>query len=337
MKTLALTLSGLALVPLAGCGPAEASGSPIRLAQPYGLKPSFLIVPDDNPVTQAKAELGHTLFFDPRLSSTGQMSCATCHPPAKGWADGEVVSVKANGSKNTRNTPTVYNTGYLPKLYWDGREPTLESNILAAWKGQQGGDPAAVATALNAVPGYQKLFQDAFQGPATEQNIVQALATFLRTLQSGESPYDREKAGDSTAMSNDAKEGRDIFFGRAGCIACHLPPLFTDMNFHNVGIGMDKPEPDLGRGKFDTENPLMRGAFKTPTLREAANTAPYFHDGSVATLEEAVALMGKGGIQNPHRDPALADKQLSEADVKKIAAFIRSLATNPPHTPPKLP
>lgn len=334
MIHLRIALSVLPLLLLVSCGGAEARD---RLAAPIGLKAAKLIESPDNPTTLAKVELGEKLFFDPRLSSTGQMSCATCHPPEQAWADGKQVSAKADGTMNKWNTPTVYNVGYLKELYWDGRSKTLEQNVTAAWKAQLGGDPDAVAKTLAAVPAYRDAFQQAFGGEVTGDRVAQALAAFLRTLRSGESPFDRWQAGDQAAVDNDVKMGWEIFNDRGGCNACHMPPLFTDGVFHNVGIGSKAENPDPGRGK---EVPALMGAFKTPTLREVANTAPYFHDGSVATLEEAVRLMANGGIDNPHRDPALkpiADRKITDQEVKYLVAFLRSLSSGLSHPKPKLP
>jgi cytochrome c peroxidase len=337
MNTLASSfVAASLLLVLGGCGPASAS----PLDTPIGLKEKQLIVPPNNPITAEKAELGKVLFFDPRLSGSGKMACVTCHPWEKGWADGEKVSKKDDGKMNTRNTPTVVNVGYLPDLYWDGRAKGLEDNIAKAWKGQMSGDGAAVATKLNAVKGYQDLFQKAFKADANEERIVQALATFLRTLRSGNSPFDRWKFGNENgAVSSDVKSAfTDIFMDRGGCNACHTPPLFTDGVFHNNGWGSDDANPDPGRGAIDKSDESKIGAFKTPTLREAARTAPYFHNGGEASLEEAVKFMGHGGKPNPHLDPQLKDRNLSEADVQKLVALIKSLVSDEPKfVPPTVP
>jgi cytochrome c peroxidase len=306
----------------------------LRLEPPVGLELAALVPSPDNPVTLAKAELGMTLFFDPRLSSTGKMSCATCHPPEQAWADGLRFSPKSDGSMNTRNTPSVYNVGYLTKLYWDGRTEPLEVNVRAAWTGQMGADPDAIGRKLTEVAGYRPMFEAAFGGEATGDRIVQALASFLRLLRTGDSPFDRWQAGNQIAVPNEAKEGWEIFRGRGACIQCHVPFLFTDGSFHNTGVGMAAENPDLGRGKFDQ---TLIGAFKTPSLREVANTAPYFHDGSVATLEEAVRQMSKGGLKNPHIAPELQDRSFSDDDVRKVVAFLRSLSSDKKWTPPRLP
>src|SRR5262245_38471977 len=297
-----------------------------------------MAVPADNPMTPEKIELGKKLFSDTRLSKTGKMSCETCHLPDKGWADGNALSVRFDGSMNTRHTPTLYNVGYYKQWYWDGRAATLEGQVLAAWRGQMGGDPDAVAMTLNGIEAYKKKIQKVFNGPATPDNIAKSLATYVRTIRSENSPWDKYQQGDKTAVSEDVIKGFTVFSDtdKANCTLCHLPPLFTDTLFHNVGIGFDKPMPDLGRGKIladaaekaGTKDPnaeTMQGAFKTPTLRSITEHPPYFHDGRAKTLDDAVDLMLKGGIKNPHLDEKLKPKMLSKEERAQLMAFLKSL------------
>ncbi len=297
-----------------------------------------MAVPADNPITPEKAELGKKLFSDMRLSKTGKMACETCHLPDKGWADGQALSTKFDGSVNTRHTPTLYNVGYYKQWYWDGRAATLEGQVTAAWRGQMGGDPDAVAMTLNGVDTYKNDFQKVFNGPATADNIAKSLATFVRTIKSENAPWDKYQKGDKSAVSEDVVKGFDVFSNsdKANCTLCHLPPLFTDTLFHNVGIGFDKPMPDLGRGKIlgdaaekkgtkDPDAETMKGAFKTPTLRSITETAPYFHDGRAKKLEDAVDLMLKGGIKNPNLDEKLKPKTLSKDERAQLMEFLKSL------------
>jgi len=297
-----------------------------------------MAIPADNPITPEKVELGKKLFFDTRLSKTGKMACETCHLPDKGWADGMTLSERFDGSVNTRHTPTLINAGYYKQWYWDGRAATLEGQVLAAWRGQMGGDPDAVAMTLNGIEAYKNDFQKVFNGPATADSISKALATFVRTIRSQDSPWDKYQQGDKSAVSEDAVKGFTVFSDtdKANCTLCHLPPLFTDTLFHNVGIGFDKPMPDLGRGKIlsdaaaktGTQDPnaeAMQGAFKTPTLRSITETAPYFHDGRAKTLDDAVDLMLKGGIKNPHLDEKLKPKMISRQERSQLMAFLKSL------------
>ena len=310
-----------------------------------------MAVPADNPMTPEKIALGKQLFFDKRLSKSGNTSCETCHLPEKGWTDGKALSTRDDGTVNTRHTPTLYNVGYYRQWYWDGRAPTLEAQILAAWRGQMGADPAMIAEKLNAIEGYKGAFQQAIGGPATAENIPQALAAFVRTLKSENAPWDKYEAGDKTAVSQEVIEGFDVFSStrRANCTLCHLPPQYTDTLFHNTGVGFDKQMPDMGRGKIladaakaknttDPEAEKLMGAFKTPTLRSITESAPYFHDGHAQTLEEAVDFMLKGGIRNEHVDEKLKPHQATPEDKAKLIAFLKALTPEQkPFERPQLP
>lgn len=308
------------------------------LAAPKGLEFANLVVPADNPLTVAKAELGKQLFFDPRLSGTGKMSCSTCHLPELAFTDGRATSPKDDGKDNTRNSPTMHNVGYLDRLYWDGRATTLEKNVLAAWKAQIGGKPEEVAKLLAANAEYSKSFEAAFGAAPSETNIVMALSSFLRHLRSGDSAFDRFVAGQQDALTEQQKKGWSLFAGKAACITCHQPPLFTDRIFHNTGIGMKAEKPDVGAAaKNAFDDPKKTGAFKTPTLRDVAKTAPYFHDGGTKTLAEAVQHMANGGIDNPHKDPLLLDRKLSAEEIAHLVAFLEALTGNQKFVLPVLP
>jgi len=183
-------------------------------------------IPPDNPITAEKVELGKQLVFDKRLSGNDQVSCETCHLPEIGWTDGKPLSAKFDGSMNTRHTPTLYNAGYYKEWYWDGRAPTLEAQILAAWRGQMGADPDKIAEKLNQIEAYRTAFQQQLGGPASAQNVPKALAAFVRTLTSDDSPWDRYERGDKTAVSEDAIAGFKVFSDsdKANCTLCHVPP-----------------------------------------------------------------------------------------------------------------
>jgi cytochrome c peroxidase len=293
---------------------------------------------DDNPLTPAKVHLGKQLFFDKRLSKDGSASCETCHVPEKGWTDGLKLSTKVGGGVNTRHSPTLWNVGYNDLFYWDGRAPTLEKQIEAAWKGQMGAEPGEIARKLNEIPAYRAQFQGVFSEAASTETIVKALAAFVRTIRSGGSPWDRYEAGAKAAVGEDAVRGNAVF-RKAGCVTCHVAPLYTDNGFHNTGIGWDKDvkEPDEGRGKISKDD-KQKGAFKTPTLRSVDTSGPYFHDGRAATLEEAVELMAAGGVPNPHLDPALKPAKLTDAEKKDLVAFLEALrGAEEPFERPKLP
>jgi len=292
--------------------------------------------PADNPATPAKVALGKQLFADPRLSGSGKMACQSCDYRDLGWADATVLSRKDDGNLNTRHTPTLYNVGYQTAWYWDGRATTLEAQILAAWRAQTGADPAKVATVLNSVPDYRNQFIAVWGSEATPDTIVKTLGAFFRTFVSTDSPWDRYEAGASNAVSKDAIAGQALFAGKGRCTTCHAPPYYGNSTFFNIGLehGKDKVDP----GRFNvTKNEADRGAFKTPTLRSVALSAPYFHDGSAATLKDAVRYMAGGGKPDPNKSAALQPTGLNEAEIDQIVVFLNSLTSTEPWEQPKLP
>lgn len=283
-------------------------------------------IPADNPLTPEKAALGRQLYHDPRLSGDGQLSCYSCHVCEKGLTDGKALGQGAFGKPLTRSAPSMWNVGYHWALYWDGRAPSLEKQAFAAWKGVNMGaaEPQKVVDALNAIPGYRAQFQAVFGAPASVDNVPQALAAHMRTIVGGRTPFDRWQAGDTSALGASAVRGWEVF-QRVGCKECHAGVLFTDLQFHNVGIGMDKAEPDLGRFKV-TNVEQDKGGFKTPTLRDIAQSAPYFHDGSAATLEDAVDVMLGGGKPNPWLSTdKLKPAQVTPQERADLLEFLRSL------------
>ena len=305
-------------------------------ATPLGLPE--LKVPADNPLTAEKVALGKILFFDTRLSKDGSAACESCHHHEMGWTDGKALSTKVGGGVNKWHTPTLYNAGYLTAWYWDGRAPTLEKQITAAWKGQMGAeDQAAIAAKLNEVPAYKAHFQRAFSGPATAENIPQALASFVRTLRSGDSAWDKYEKGDKTAVSADAVEGFKVFTAKAQCALCHAPPLYTDFGFHNIGVTVDKDKkPEEGRAG-QTKDVSETGAFKTPGLRSVTKSGPFFHDGGTATLDAAVAYMVAGGTKNEHLDKKLRAVKLSKKEMAQLMAFIGALESTETFEKPVVP
>lgn len=333
-----LPLLPVLLVPFAAACSKESSAHTGPNQPVHGLASIEVVASPDNPLTAAKVALGKQLFFDPRLSGTGKTACATCHLPELAFTDGRATSPQDDGSMNTRNAPSMLNVGYFERLYWDGRAAGLEANVKAACTAQNGARPDEIAPKLAAVEGYAKAFQEAFGKGPDATTIVQALASFLRDLRDEDSAYDRFAAGDAAAMSEQAQRGLALFRGRAGCVVCHTLPLFSDRLFHNVGIGSKAAPPDLGAAAQNALGDAGKtGAFKTPSLRNVAKTAPYFHDGSVATLAEAVQLMASGGIDNPHRDPLLKDKHLDAAELAQLVAFLEALTGSATFTPPTLP
>jgi cytochrome c peroxidase len=295
-----------------------------------------VVHPADNPATPAKLALGKQLFVDPRLSGSGQMACQSCHYRDLGWTDAKVLSRKDDGSMNTRHTPSLYNVGYQTAWYWDGRATTLEGQVLAAWRAQTGADPAQVAALLNTVPGYRSQFQAVYGTEATPDAIVKALAAYLRTTVSTDSPWDRHERGDTQAVSAQAVAGFQVFTGKGRCATCHAPPYFGNSSFYNIGLEAGKAKPDPGRFNV-TKDEADRGAFKTPTLRSVALGSPYFHDGSAATLRDAVSLMAAGGKADPNRSAALVATGLSDAEIDQVVAFLQSLTSTEAWQPPTLP
>lgn len=284
-----------------------------------------MTIPADNPMSPEKVALGRQLFFDERLSGDGSRSCYSCHVCEKGLTDGLAKSVGAFSKQLPRSSPTLWNIGYHKEFYWDGRSPSLEKQAMAAWIGANMGAKAEeIAAKLNALQDYRAQFQKVFGSDATPDNIVKAIAAFERTIISGDTAWDRYRAGDASALSESALRGWNIFQA-IKCTNCHDGVLLTDQQYHNVGIGMDQKEPDVGRFKV-TNKPEDTGAFKTPTLRDIAESAPYFHDGSTATLEEAVDIMLAGGKPNPHLDRKNLEKRNVLPDQRQdLLDFLRAL------------
>jgi cytochrome c peroxidase len=295
-----------------------------------------IVAPADNPSTPAKAELGKQLFVDTRLSGSGKTACQSCHYRHLGWTDGKALSTRDDGQVNTRHTPSLYNVGHQTLWYWDGRAATLEGQIAAAWRAQNGADPAKVAALLNGVPGYRSQFEAVFGGPATPQNIPQALAAYLRTKNSENAPWDRYEGGDVKAVSPEAIAGYKIFAGKGRCITCHAPPFYGNSTFFNIGLEGEKAKPDVGRFNV-TKLEADRGAFKTPSLRSVALSAPYFHDGSAKTLRQAVEYMAEGGGSDRNKSPLLKDTDLDAEEIDQVVAFLTSLTSGESWRAPQLP
>jgi len=298
-----------------------------------------MTIPADNPMTPEKVALGRQLFFDERLSIDGSRSCYSCHVCEHGLTDGLPKAIGAGNKQLTRSSPTLWNIGYHKEFYWDGRSNSLEAQAMAAWKGGNmgaGEKTGEIAAKINALQDYKTQFQKVFQSDATPDNMMKAISAYERTIIGGNTPWDRYRAGDKSALSQSAERGWNIFQS-IKCNNCHDGILFTDQQYHNVGIGMDQKEPDPGRGKV-TNKPEDTGAFKTPTLRDIAKSAPYFHDGSAKTLEEAVDIMLAGGKPNKYLDKKNleAHKVLPEQR-EDVLNFLRSLSVDCTLSKPALP
>jgi cytochrome c peroxidase len=292
---------------------------------PRGLPP--IPWPEDNPYSAARAELGKILFFDGRLSANGMVSCASCHEPDHAFAGSTPRSKGVTGKPGVRHVPTLVNRAWGKSQFWDGRAPTLESQVIfpVTDPDEMGMTAESVVQRLRGIQGYAALFAAAFGDSTINfERIANAIATFQRTIVSGNSPYDRYLAGDKSALTKQQKDGLDFFNKKGECAECHSGPNLTDEKFANVGIGMDQSRPDPGRGAL-TKKRSDFGKFKVPTLRDLARRAPYMHDGSIKTLSDALDIYAKGGLPNPHLDTRLTPFYLDEQTKQALLTFLDSL------------
>lgn len=308
-------------------------------AEPLGLKP--VKVPKDNPQTPEKIALGKQLFFDKRLSKDNTLSCSSCHSPKLGFSNGNRFATGFGGAKGGRSAPSIINAAFYRQQFWDGRAASLEDQALGPIANPiEMAMPVEDAVAkLNKIAGYRASFQKVFGTDVTASNLAKAIAAFERTVLSGNAPYDKFMDGDESALSRKAQHGMKLFFGKANCSACHGGYNFSDSGYHNIGVGMDAKEPDVGRvavSKLGGDT----GAFKTPTLREIARTAPYMHDGSLATLEDVIDYYDKGGIPNEYLDEELFELRLTPVEKAALVTFLKeglSSPDYPDHKAPELP
>ncbi|HSM03917.1 MAG TPA: cytochrome c peroxidase [Longimicrobiales bacterium] len=328
MIRLRFLVGALALAACSGGGVvlegAATQGASYRVPVPLGLD-LVAPVPEDNAVTTAKVSLGRTLFFDPTISVDGTRSCASCHRPELYFTDGRRAGVGVEGREGIRNVPSIVNAAYGSSFLWDGRVETLEEQMLRPIAGEDELDLEidALVARLQDRAGYRRAFRRAF---GTEEvsgtRIAHALASYVRTLRSGAAPVDRFLHGEAGALGPDAREGFRLFVGRANCGVCHLAPLFTDHSFHNTGVSWGASD----RGRFAvTGEPEDRGAFKTPSLRNVARTAPYMHDGSIRDLAGVIDHYDRGGTPNPYLDPEIEPLGLTSEEKRQLLAFLESL------------
>jgi cytochrome c peroxidase len=325
-------------------------------------------IPRNNPMTAEKIDLGRKLFFDPRLSADGTISCASCHDPKLAFTDGRSTASGVAGRRGARNSPTLLNAMFNAGQFWDGRADRLEDqavqplvNLLEMGNGSYD----EVVNRLRAIPEYRAEFRSVFGSEARIEFLGLALAAYERTLVSGDAPLDRFVAGDQNAIGEAAKRGFALFRGRARCSRCHAfsdaLPFFTDFNYHNTGVAANHPDFDkLSRQAYaaiETENArevidalakqeggqeLGRvlityqvfdiGSYRTPSLRNIALTAPYFHDGSAKTLADVVKFYNGGGRQNINREWDLDALGLAEDEQRDLVAFLESLTGKMPNT-----
>lgn len=319
----------LGSVVLLACEEARAEGE-AALKLPLGLQEEALYIPSDNPLTAEKIDLGRLLYFDKRLSTDSTVSCASCHHPRFGFGDGQPVSTGVKKQKGARSAPTTINRAFSKEQFWDGRAADLEEQAKGPIANpiEMGFTHDGVVARLKGIRGYREQFEKVFGTEnLTIDRVAQAIAAYERTILSGNSPYDRFQAGDKSALSAAAQRGFALFEGKASCVRCHTGFNFADEGFHNLGVGWDAKKKELrDTGRFQvTQKDQDKGAFKTPTLRDSAETAPYMHDGSQKTLEEVVEFYNKGGESNPFLDPQVKPLSLTAAEKKDLVEFLRAL------------
>jgi cytochrome c peroxidase len=337
---------------------------PLQIELPEGLAAGkdAVWVPEDNPMTRAKIELGRQLYFDRRLSKGNQVSCADCHHPANAYGRSTQFGVGVEGQEGGRNSPVSFNRILSSIQFWDGRAASLEEQAKGPIANpiEMGNTHEAVVQMLKVNPVYREQFVKVFQREPNIDDVARAIATFERALVTGPSPYDANEplrrfeesfaeqledmetfaeeqpeqvdryrklqiVAASRPMSESAKRGRELFFSaKSNCTACHVGANFSDEKYHNLGVGMDSDKPDLGRYVI-TKNEADKGAFKTPTLRNVAFSGPYMHDGSQKTLMEVVEWYAKGGHPNPYLSEKIRKLDLTQQDKEDLVAFMESL------------
>jgi cytochrome c peroxidase len=337
-----------AAAPPAAAPPAAAAPRPSQMPQPT-LPPLELA---EDAKRAEKVALGHALFFDKRLSVDGSRACYSCHLNEDGNGGHDPLAIGPGDKVLPRHSPVIWNVGYFKNsLYWDGRAATLEENAKAAWGGGNMGvgkeNLEKKALEIGKIKGYKKLFAAAFPGEkkVTPDMVANAISEYERTLVCNDTAYDKFAAGDKAALSEEQQRGLDVFLGKGMCAVCHAPPHFSTAMavdggaYFNVGIGTTgKAEADVDVGRMKvTNNPADWAAFKPPSLRNVAKSAPYFHDGSATTLEDAVKLMTSGGIDNKGKTPLIADRGLTDAETADLLAFLRGLDCGGKLEEPKLP
>jgi len=324
--------------------------------------------PLDNPITAEKAELGRLLFFDPRMSGDGSVSCSTCHSASDGWGSRTPISVGGPGASHWRNAQTILNSGYYGRLNWDGAAGSIEHQNSGIWDSAVAGnlDSALAEERLAQIPGYVERFKSIWgtDYPLMDQALM-ALATYQRTINSLNVPFDKYIEGDETAISEAAIRGYELFIGEANCIACHNGPLASDDSYHATGVPQNPDfftnpleqitfryeqavrgvseevyrtaDRDLGL-YYVTGEDVDMGRFRTPSLRDLCYTSPYMHNGVFGSLEEVVAFYNEGGGESVNKDPQLQPLGLTDEQQSDLVEFLNSLCGNPvTDTVPDLP
>lgn len=293
---------------------------------PTYLRPTSIPAPDDNAHTPAREALGKILFFDPRLSGSDLISCASCHNPALSWGDGLPRAIGHDRKTLGRRSPTLLNLAWSESMFWDGRVDTLEEQALGPIQapGEMNMNLQGMVEKIDAIPGYRALFARAYPDlPIGGTTVARAIATFERQIISGPAPFDRWASGDDSAMPGSAQRGFMLFNTKARCATCHSGWRFTDDSFHDIGVlGTDR-----GRGVILPGIDVMQYAFKTPTLRNTARRAPYMHDGSILTLDDVIELYDHGGVaRRPSLSAEIKPLHLTLEEKRDLMAFLQALS-----------
>jgi cytochrome c peroxidase len=295
-------------------------------------RPEAIPYPSHNARTPERELLGRTLFFDPRLSGSGWISCASCHNPGFSWSDGLPRALGHGMGQLGRRTPTLLNLAWSPALFWDGRAESLEEQALGPIEaaGEMNLKLDDMIARLQSIDGYRPLFERAYPGESiSTETVAKAIATFERGLVSADAPFDRWIAGDEGAISAAAERGFVLFNEKARCSTCHSGWRFTDDSFYDIGMQHN----DVGRAKVTPKIGLAHFAFKTPTLRSIAQRAPYMHDGSSATLEEVIDLYDRGGVvRRPSLSPEIKPLDLTSGEKQDLVAFLETLTSQDAET-----
>jgi cytochrome c peroxidase len=297
-----------------------------QLRVPLGLD-AYVPAPADNQITREKVELGRALFFFKGLSRDRTLSCAGCHLPERAFTDGKALAVGVRGQAGPRRTPPILNRAWGRSFFWDGRAPTLEQQVLQPILNPREMDLKLeeIAPRVRGDAELRGRMLAVFGREPLSEDIARALASYVRSILAGDSPYDRYVAGDRAALNSTQQLGLKLFRGKANCVACHVGTNLTDERFHNTGAGWkDGRWTDEGRVSI-THDEADRGAFKTPSLREVARASPYMHDGSIATLEEVVDFYDQGGRSNPAIDGEMRELKLTPEEKRALVEFLRAL------------
>ena len=334
MKSLTTILVSVLLAVVHAAPTTAGEGKPVKeREEPIEFRdlPAFLgpleppVAPRDNPTTDEKIELGRMLYFDPRLSGNGTVSCATCHNPALGFSDGQAKSIGINGTVLGRSSPTVLNAAHYRAQFWDGRATTLEEQAKGPLlnPNEMKGDAAAMIKSVTAIAAYRDRFMKVFGTSPSFDNVANAIAAFERICVDQDSPFDRYARGDDDAITEQARRGLEVFTLQGRCASCHSGANFSDSKFHNIGL----PDADEGRAAISKDKSDQK-AFKTPTLRNITLTAPYMHDGSLKTLREVIdhyVDVPKNPANKGKLSPLMPVIDLTEQEKQDLEAFLKSL------------